>query len=282
MVFKRFINQKLLTDLQTERLFKNKLIDDCKSQKVFPAIRNNNIDFYHKGGRLFEYDKKGFQTHLKYASVIAKAGKDYLTEKELLNYKLASNFETNYSRIKENCSKYSGVESLGVSYLYHNHSCLSNSNVVVLDIEITFKSLNIDKKQKYDRIDILLFNKELQQLQFVEAKHYSNKEIWSTQTPKVINQIKRYEKQIKNRKSTILSEYTEYIKVLNHLFNISLPTPKIISEKVPILIFGFDNDQKNGRLIKFITKNHNYSGIKKYCKGNIKKVEMQNLWNATQ
>ncbi len=46
------------------------------------AIRNGYIDFYHKGGRLFKFDKKGFQTHIKYAAVIEKDKKDYLTQDE--------------------------------------------------------------------------------------------------------------------------------------------------------------------------------------------------------
>tara|TARA_B100000315_G_C14461457_1_gene533933 strand:- start:53 stop:916 length:864 start_codon:yes stop_codon:yes gene_type:complete len=285
MAFKRYINPKLLTELQTEKLYKNKLYSDCKSQKVFLAIRNENIDFYYKGGRLFEFDKQRFHTHLKYASVIPKKGKDYLTEEELskpdAKYKLTSDFINSYPRIKENCANYSGVEARGVSYLYHKHSYLEKcNNVVVLDIEISFESLNINKKKKQDRIDILLLNKKSQELQFVEAKHYSNKEIWSTKTPKVMSQIERYEEQIKNRKTEIISEYTEYIKVLNHLFNISLPIPKIIAEKVPLLIFGFDRDQQNGRLKDLITLNKKYSKIKFYTKGNIIKVEMQNLWNA--
>ena len=80
-------------------LWSNYIEQDCKKQNVFLAIRDNRIDLYHKGGKLFTYDKNGFKTHLKYASVITANGKDYLTESELSAYKLASDFETNYERI---------------------------------------------------------------------------------------------------------------------------------------------------------------------------------------
>ena len=233
---------------------------------------------YHKGGKLFCYDSSGFKTHLKYASVITSSGKDYLTESELSAYRLASDFEINYQRIKENCSNYSGIEASGVSDLYHKHSYLSKSNVLVLDIEISFKSLSEENNQ--DRIDILLYNKGSKTLQFVEAKHFSNKEIWSRTTPKVISQIKKYESQIAKRKSEILFEYTEYIKIVNGMFDISLPEPTNIEDKVILLVFGFDNDQKNGRLKKLITKNKEYSGIKNYSIGNIKQVVPGNLWKA--
>lgn len=275
---KRGLEETIEKNLRTSNFWTKNIENDCKDQIVFLAIRNNQIDLYHKGGRLFYFDKNGFKTHLKYASVITTNGRDYLTESELSDYRLASNFESNYQRIKENCSNYSGIEALGVSDLYHKHSYLSGSNVVILDIEVSFESLNKQKKQ--DRIDILLYNKDTQTLQFVEAKHYSNKEIWSKTTPEVISQIERYESQIAERKSEILMEYSEYTRTLSRIFNISLLEPKDIEDKVTLLIFGFDNDQKNGRLKNLITKNAVYSGIKNYSIGNIKQVVTENLWNA--
>jgi hypothetical protein len=255
--------EKIIKDkLMTSSLWSNKIDQDCKNQNVFLAIRDNRIDFYHKGGKLFTYDSSGFKTHLKYASVITSTGKDYLTESELSGYKLASDFESNYQRIKENCSNYSGIEASGISDLYHKHSYLSDSIVVVLDIEISFESLNEENKQ--DRIDILLLNKNTKTLQFVEAKHFSNKEIWSRSTPKVITQLKRYESQIAKRKLEIRLEYTEYVRIVNGIFDTSLPEPEDIEDKVTLLIFGFDDDQKKGRLKKLITTNKEYTG--KYLK----------------
>ena len=275
-VLKNSISDKLLKN----SLWLNKLEKDCRTQNVFFTIRNNQVDLYHKGGLLFCFDNSGFKTHIKYASVITPNEKDYLTEKELTTYKLASDFETNHLRIKENCKNYSGIEALGVSNIYHNNSYLSNNNVVVLDIEISFESLN--KENKQDRIDILFFNKSTKTLQFVEAKHFSNNEIWSKTTPKVINQINRYESQIKKRKIEILSEYKEYVKNINKIFGISLPEPIDIDEKVTLLIFGFDNDQKKGRLKELVIKKPEYKGIKLYPIGNVKKIVTENIWNAKE
>jgi hypothetical protein len=69
-------------------------------------------------------------------------------------------------------------------------------------------------------------------------------------------------------------------KIMNEIFNLSLPKPKNIEDKVTLLIFGFDNDQKSGRLKRLITKNKQYAGIKIYSIGNIKKVVPGNLWKA--
>ena len=164
--------------------------------------------------------------------------------------------------------------------MYHKHSYLSDNNIVVLDIEVSFESYNEENKQ--DRIDILLYKKDTKTLQFVEAKHYSNKEIRSRTTPEVIDQVNRYESQILKRRSEILSGYTEYVKILNSIFNISLPKPITIEDKVILLIFGFDQDQKTGKLKKMVTKNSKYSGMKNYSIGNIKQVVMENFWNAKE
>jgi len=277
---KRRLEKHIKDKLVKSSLWINEIEKDCRKQNVFLAIRDNQIDFYHKGGRLFCFDNKDFKTHLKYASVIPKSGKDYLTENELFKYKPASKFGTNYTRIKENCSNYSGIEAAGVSEIYHKHSYLSTSNVVVLDIEVSFKSLN--KSSKQDRIDILLLNIETRTLQFVEAKHYSNSEIWSKSTPKVISQINRYETQINQRKTNILTEYIEYVKVINRVFGVSLPEPIDIVPKVTLLVFGFDRDQKKGRLKDLVIDNTKYKGIKFYPIGNIKEVVTENLWNAKE
>ena len=275
---KRRLEKTIEDKLISSRLWSEKIEQDCKNQNVFLAIRDNRIDLYHKGGKLFTYDTYGFKTHLKYASVISSNGRDYLTEDELAHYKLASDFESNYLRIKENCSNYTGIEALGVSDLYHKYSYLSDSKVVVLDVEISFESLN--ERNNQDRIDILLFNKDSKTLQFVEAKHFLNNEIWSTTVPKVIGQIRRYDSQIAKRKHEILSEYIGYIKIINRIFRMALPEPVEVDNHVILLIFGFDNDQKNGRLKKLITRNKEYDGIRNYSIGNIKKVVPINLWNA--
>lgn len=275
---KRLLDPSVQQALANNSLWKNKIENDCRNQNVFLAIRNNTIDFYHKGGRLFSFENNDLKTHIKYASVIPSNGKDYLTAKQLANYKPASNFYTNYDRIKENCSKFSGIEASGVSEIYHKHSYFSNSNVVVLDIEISFASFTPGRSR--DIVDILLYEKDSGKLQFVEAKHFSNKEIWSNTTPDVINQIGRYASQISNRKQYIVQEYTKYVNALNRLFNLNLNSPSDINDEVILLIFGFDNDQKNGRLKKLILNNPQYDGKKVYPIGNISQISPENLWKS--
>jgi len=280
MEFKRNFSE--IKKLNKETLFSKCIRSDCKQQDVFMAIRNGYLDFYHKGGRLFKFDKNGFQTHIKYAAVIEKDKNDYLTEVQLSKHKLSIDFIKSYSRIKENCANYSGIEAKGVSRLYHKYSYLSDSNIIVLDIEVSFESDNKNKKQ--DRIDILLYDKENKILRFVEAKHYSNKEIISKTKPDVINQIKKYEKQIKNKKHNIITAYSNYINIINEIFKnetsyLPLPLPNDVEDEVTLFIFGFDKDQKEGRLTEIEKQ---LLGIKYYSVGNVKNVKINSLWNQAK
>jgi len=282
MTMKRKLDKSIEDKLIGSRLWSNKLKEDCIEQKVFMAIRNNKIGFYHGGGLLFSFDKDGFKTHIKYASVITLHEKDYIAEKDLSNCRIIPDFVSNYARITENCSLYSGIEASSVSKIYHKNSFISDIDIIVLDIEVSFGSFDEDTAKKQDRIDILLYNKTTKTLQFVEAKHFSNKEIWSDTTPKVIGQIKRYENQIDQRKNEIISEYVGYIKTINNLFNLNLPEPEKIDPKVTLLIFGFDKDQLKGRLNDLIFKNSEYIGIKVYAKGEINNLDTKTLWNTKQ
>lgn len=276
--FKRTLSSQLIAKLQAEPFYQI-LYPDILNQEIFPGIRNNLIDFYYKGGRLFKYDNQGFQTHIKYAAVIEKDKKDYLTENELGNHKLATDFSKNYTRIKENCANYAGLEANGVSEVSSKHSYVGREKgIVVLDIEVSLKSIDPEKKQ--DRIDILLYNADEKKLKFVEAKHYSNPEIWSNNVAKVISQIEKYELQIKTKSNEIIAEYNKYIDFVNQIFNCKLPHADDLDEKVTLLIFGFDSNQRSGRLKSYITGNPILKDIVLYPIGNVNNIMINNLWKA--
>ena len=275
-----------IDNLINEPLYKNKLFSDImttqKGDNVFPAIRNSEIGFYYKGGLLFNYNCSNhqFKTHIKYAAVINNGNKDsYLSETTLKNSSLITDFSVGYDRIKENCKNYSGIEALGVSHLYHKFSYLNtNEEVVVLDIETVFS----DSNNKSDRIDILLFNKKEKKLMFVEAKHYSNPELWASSgnCPKVYNQIERYNRIIKNCKNTILSAYREYIDICNKLFNLNLPYPLDIVNETKLYIFGFNNDQKKGKLNPLIANNQWLKEVPIYIRGHQENIDAKTLWHT--
>jgi len=277
--FERKLETSVIEGLKKNELWKNHLKEDCEKQEVFLAIRNNEIGFYHKGGRLFHFDSNnGFKTHIKFAAVIDNTdeNKNYLTADELKDLKLIPNFIKKYKRIKENCKNYSGDEAKGVSEIYHKYSYLSNENIVVLDIEISLKSLDENKTQ--DRIDILLFDKNNKTLKFVEAKHFSNSDIWSKSKPKVIKQIDKYRGQITERENEIITAYKHYVTKLNEIFGLNLDLPEKIDNEVKLLIFGFDQNQSDGRLKDLIRENRAYKDYSVYCIGGVDKINLDTLW----
>ena len=279
IVFRRIFDTELIDKLKLDKLFIEKLLPDIKNGVVFPAIRTSYIDFYYKGGRLFLFDKNGFKTHIKYASVFSDTNNSYLYEGDLKNYKFNDNFYDIYGRIKENCANHAGLESIGVSDLCRQFSYVfSEMDIVVLDIELSLESL--DEGKKSDRIDILLYSRQSQELHFVEAKYYSNSEIWSNTQAKVILQIERYRKQISSRGKEILEAYSAYNNSVNNLFGLSLNRPLTVCPYVTLFIFGFDDDQKKGRLNSLILKKTEYNGIYKYIKGSTKKMKIKPLWDA--
>lgn len=277
-MFIRKLTQRVTEQLKKEKLFQAKLLPDIREGAVFPAIRNNEIDFYHNGGKIFSFDGK-FHTHIKYASIY-ESNKDYISEEELSKTRPIKDFTEGYDRIKENCSLYSGVEASGISSLYSKCSYIKEIfNVMVLDIEVSFKSLKKDKKQ--DRIDLLLFNQEEKCLRFYEAKHFSNKEIWSREgtTPKVIKQVRKYERQIRQKQSEIIEQYINCINIVNRLFSLEIKKPKGIDSKVALLIFGFDRDQLRGRFKTLLKNDSSLHGVNYYAIGDILGTNIKNMWD---
>ena len=292
--FKRYLkNDELISKLKSEKLFQDKLLPDIKSGNVFPAIRNDVIDFYYYNSLLFEYDGE-FKTHPKFAFVPEKYGKHYVTDGKKVGN--VTDFYNGYKNIKERAKLYTSVEAIGVHYICKNGNLLLNKDYIALDIEVAFEKIknepegtlnhfeNAEEEKKLkdqNRIDVLLYSIKEKQLLFVEAKHYTNGEIWSNGTPKVVSQVKRYNDIIKMKNDEILKSYQKYIENLNNLFEDELEKPLPMPEKIyyecGLIIFGFDQNQKDNRLTsnkeKLISND-----IRVYTIGNEKSIKSSTLY----
>ncbi len=106
-------------------------------------------------------------------------------------------------------------------------------------------------EKNIDRFDLVLFDKEKATLQIAEAKLYCNNEIRAQKgsVPSVVEQIKRYEKNIAKHEKEIINAYKDYVKIVNKLFTVNerftlnLPEPEKINNTVNLLIFDFDDKQ---------------------------------------
>lgn len=268
--------------LRNTSLFNNCLLPDIKNGKVFPAIRKNEIHFYYQGGRLFKYDGNDFFTHIKYAF---NSDKDYtdIKESELKTLKPVDNFVGGYEKIKACCKVYSAKsEACNVAKLFKNYSyVISDENKVLLDIEAAMESESDEKN--IDRFDLVLFDKEKATLQIAEAKLYCNNEIRAQKgsVPSVVEQIKIYEKNIAKHEKEIITAYKDYVKIVNKLFTVNerftlnLPEPEKINNTVNLLIFDFDDKQreklqKEVNVIKdCLSKKDDNLDHKIYIRGNV-------------
>lgn len=300
--FKRYLEDKSLIDrLKQEPLFKNKerLLENIKNGEVFPAIRyKNKIDFYFYKSLLFQYDGE-FSTHPKFAYVPKYYGKRYVTHGEKLGE--VADFNDGYENIKERAKLYASIEDIGVYNICKNGNFITNDDYIVLDVEVAFEKTieeptgtieqiedeilqSKKRKNEQNRVDILLYNIKERELLFVEAKHFTNKEIWSNDIPKVVEQVRRYNKEIEKRYPEILQSYKEYVNDINQLFKNELkkplPTPEKIYKSCGLIIFGFDGNQRDGRLALTKEKIEN-ENIHVYTIGNESNKDIvKNLYNA--
>lgn len=275
MAFTRKLSFELIENLKKESLFNDHLLPDLKAGKIFCALRNGTIDFYHKGSKLFGYGNNGFSSHYKFCLISENQDKEYITENKLQDFEIIKNFSEGYERIKGNASKYSSVEPAGVSHL-HKFSHLQSDGIMLLDIEAAM--YDTDTK---DRIDIVLYDNQSGELKFVEAKHYSNKELWAQEGNKpevVTKQIPAYEKKIAESNADIVEAYSNYIDHLNALFGLNLNKPQTISSTVGLYMFGFDASQKE-RTERLLKQDGSLENIKHYFLGDPKQINIKTLWN---
>ena len=223
----------------------------------------------------------------------------------------ASNFSDpeTYQRMKENASLHAGIEAIGVAELYAKNSMASlvsskseYGGYVVLDIEIAFANQSLsdemqdedkipniideDKRKRIDRLDILLLDVNSGKLRFVEAKHFTNPELWSKigTPPKVVAQVKSYVKQVKDADKTaqILAAYKNFLYYLDELFgtNCKCTRPLSLDDTTPVSLwlFGFDANQRDGRLKKLLIDDKSLMDIYYYPSGNVKEVDARGLW----
>lgn len=261
--FVRRINQEFieaLNDLYEEKeSFWHKMVKD---PELFIAIREDYISVYYLGNAIcelrFQNGKVVGKTHYKYLLHPDKDNDEYLFSHpgsgrsiNPENYFIKS--LNDFHLIKKSSKVYSGDEKAGV----HNIVISDNS---ALDIEITLS----DPSSRTKRIDYLILEEINGQLFLVfhEAKHFSNRKelrAQGTSIPKVLNQINNYQALLRFHENEIKESYK---LVCNNLLDLSLSKPDnayklkrvaegeelLIDYQPRLIIFGFDEDQKNGKI----------------------------------
>lgn len=243
--------------------------------ELFFTLRKERVDVYYRGQVIYSIDLKSARltprTHVKYLVV---DGRDPYIKMQngVFNYQhshLQSEYKEGISlgQIKSAAGKYSTVESKGIY-------AVINRDPLVIDVEIAFNNNNEVAEHNpsaslrtQDRVDMVRLtpSKEGIDLVFWEAKHLSNKELFKE---KIFDQLAAYARQLQSRQGELAAAFRNvchfhrdldrvrkglgfagasdsHLELLEGVASGRLPL-RIVKEP-SLFVFGFDNDQKEGR-----------------------------------
>lgn len=201
------------------------LKEDVVKGEVFPAVRNNELHFYYKGGCLFKFVSGAFYRDCKY--------RDYGKGTEGLSVygKAKKENENKYTNKKGGITERQLLDKL---YRYTYNPALK-SKAVVLDIEVNLKG-NIGCGKK---CDLVLLNTETDEIMFVEGKVYSDERVRSAvgYIPKVVEQVEIYTQAIAEQRQNVIEQYAEYLRIVNELFGTKYRAPEKLIEPAKLLVY---------------------------------------------
>lgn len=221
--FKRGLEDKFienLCQLSKEKgswwrdLLDRSLIPGSKGEtdrKLRIAVRNNYLNFYYLGQSvaqvIFVYGKPYIKVHEKYL-------KDNTTDQKYIRIDPLDpecwGIKT-LTDVINKAKKYTGTEKEALDNIITH-----NSDIV--DMEITLPSPKGAKRMDMTRL--LTKSQGSYKLQFIEAKMIGNKELVSTSTPKIVDQLKNYRDYLLdlNNQQSIKSAYAKNCHDLDAIF----------------------------------------------------------------
>lgn len=254
----RFLDK--LKSLYTEpNSFWQKMVDD---DELFIGIRDEYLNVYFKGQSLCKLSYcsktntiKG-ETHQKY---LGGKDKGYYVSNDGLFIKSKSDIKSlaNIESLKERILPYSGLEKQS------SYNDILKDELSIIDVEITFVrhkteqeiEANKESKTKYKTMSIDYLAIEDSTLVFYEAKHFSNSEIRSTTSPKVFEQIKKYENALEDHKNEILNTYQRVLENLSQL-NINTKIAETEGLKLDtnprLIVYGVDKNERDDKHLNIL------------------------------
>ncbi|MEY9524063.1 hypothetical protein ABIF70_005204 [Bradyrhizobium japonicum] len=236
--------QKYFTDVARLHVhpFFNKtgLTDDLATGEVFPAIRKNEVHFYHGGARLCVYKDGHAYTNNRYLELPDDGrSRDVRIPAERFT-------PADYETIKGKCKSWRTPErelSI-VSELFPVFSIAAShlpaDRARLLDIECRFPGA-AEGETAQDMIDCLFLAPD-GTLVFVEVKRTDNPEARGSgqSEPAVAGQLRRYRQQLGSEGlcNEVTDVYTGVSDALGLILGRQLPLPRTVLKKVPLLIVG--------------------------------------------
>lgn len=241
-------NNTRIAQLTETDFFQSCLLPDIRTGDVFPAIRNQKIDFYHLGQKLCSYyPNHGFCSNIAYLSAFQNRPSGEVFEQDYGALQLCSSFERAYSQMKDNIRLYKQPESSETFELCRSFSIFlearEQDGYSIIDCEIQ-RRIN----GKDIRPDLLLYKKSDNALRFIEVKAYRSRDLRAVngQLP-VMRQLESYNESIANSCDSLRSDYIQYMELLGEMIKgLAFPDCVVsIEERIDLLIVGFNNQEQN-------------------------------------
>jgi hypothetical protein len=270
--FKRGISSDFVKKLKEEYErdgWWRKIVSD---PELFVAIRNESVNVYYKGNSLLRLTLEGERlagtTHYKYL-LRPELKNSYIRLKDGL-VKVsgpAAFFISDLSELellKQASSPYAGEEKEGVHEI-------GTANPKIIDVEVAFgQASDDDEIPPGRRIDFAALS-EVDNgacLLFYEAKLFSNKELKASESrpPRVLKQMNQYEKLVIRHSADLTKSYRT---ICSNLIDLDVKgdrysgglrdlmhrvangeVPLRIDPAVRLAVFGFDADQRDGKVWK--------------------------------
>ena len=254
MVFKRVLRQNFIDELNRLYNVKESWWQKMANDKdVFILIRNHRVHVLVNGGLLLliRMEAQG--------KMICEAHEDFLSlrSENSAYVKLDENstapikrveglkgLSKNYQKVKRRIKIFTGKEKQAVQ-----HFSMNIPQIIDLEVGLEGDKKEGALKKGAQRVDMVgISDKGI--LSFFEVKLFDNSEIRSKATPKVVGQLKKYEKLLKKFNSEILdgyeSQFRMYEKLQGNFFKNrlrSLDTLRL-NPNVRLIITGFDGGQQ--------------------------------------
>lgn len=238
MGFIRCFNEKQIAALRADKnteLF-NLLKEDIASGVVFPAVRKNQIYFYYEGGCLYKFANGKFsrdKAYEKYGCTIENISQYEAAKKQVKN---------KFTNIKGKDKERSLLNSL-YSFTFGSDRL---SETIVLDIEV---NLNGDSARG-KKCDMVLYNVPQGGLMFVEGKVFSDSRVnvCCGNTPEVIGQVDTYSAAIAEQREAIISQYANYVDIINSLFGTHYSPPRSLIQPTKLLVYDTPSNANGNNL----------------------------------
>lgn len=249
MAFIRQFNNFDFQKMAQEEIYKF-IEPEIQSGEIFPALRDNRIDFYYNGGCIYQYKNKRFYCNPNYGKYLHGAVPSLTGESDYFIDSFSDiNFGLLHSDLKKAIGKkFSNVErNAERSYLKNIYAYTysrQGSAVKVIDIEVYIDGT---------KCDMVLWDSGTQTLQFVEAKLYDDSRLWEKGERELdtLEQVQKYEQTISTQQNDILLQYQTSIGIMKQ-FGLEIGQIRNINPSVKLAIFDvrrsrFNDGHNKGR-----------------------------------